>query len=92
MALNVTGNKIGGVSVNTYAVFIAIQCVSPLFALLLSNPKQVQRNDGLTPKMPSNDHGFWKELVQVVALWKKPSNWVYAIPFFVGPTTVTRRQ
>ncbi|ORY55150.1 major facilitator superfamily domain-containing protein [Leucosporidium creatinivorum] len=83
LALNVKLNKIGGISVNTYAVFIAIQCLGPGVALLLSNPSQVQRKDGRKPLITTNKLGFFGELKATVSLWKRPTNWILGVLFFM---------
>ncbi|KAI5860640.1 MFS general substrate transporter [Durotheca rogersii] len=46
LALNHSVNRRGQVGYQTYLGFIAIQCLGCLFALLLSNPEKVQRDDG----------------------------------------------
>lgn len=84
LALNVNADAIGGISVNTYAVFIAIQCVSPLVAAFLSNPSQVTRKDGRKPVMPVNKFGFWQEIRDTLRLLTIPRNLVFALPFFVS--------
>ena len=45
LGLNASSNAEGSLSDNTYIVFVALQCVSPLVALLISLPHQVQRQD-----------------------------------------------
>lgn len=59
------------------------QCLGPFAALLLSEPGQVQRRDGKKPVIVSNRDGFIGELKATVKVWKKPSNLLYAIAFFV---------
>jgi hypothetical protein len=86
LALNVKADQVGGISVNTYAVFIAIQCFSPLVAMLLSNPHQVTRKNGQTPILPTNPEGFWVEIRQTLKLFAIPRNLIFAIPFFVRST------
>ncbi|KAI2615009.1 MFS general substrate transporter [Hypoxylon sp. NC1633] len=46
LGLNHAVNQRGQVGYQTYLGFIAIQCLSCLFALLLSEPEKVQRDDG----------------------------------------------
>ncbi|KAG7448104.1 MFS general substrate transporter [Guyanagaster necrorhizus] len=45
--LNSSINSTGAVSLKTYLVIIGIMCAGPFIALLLSNPEQVQRKDGV---------------------------------------------
>lgn len=90
LALNANTNNIGGVSTNTYAVFIAIQCVSPLVATLISNPHQVTRTDGRKPVMPINKDGFWREILYTVKLFTVPRNLIFALPFFVGLCSIPK--
>ncbi|KAG7806195.1 hypothetical protein KL921_004923 [Ogataea angusta] len=44
-AMNHSGKKKGQVSLNTYIALFSIQCTGPFFALLLSPPEKVIRND-----------------------------------------------
>lgn len=87
LALNARTDRIGGISVNTYAVFVAIQCLGPAVALLISAPSQVQRTDSIKPILPSNQLGFWGEIKETVALWKRPRQIVFAIMFIVRRRT-----
>ncbi|KAK0239770.1 major facilitator superfamily domain-containing protein [Armillaria nabsnona] len=45
--LNSSIDSTGAVSLKTYLVIIGIMCAGPFIALLLSNPEQVQRKDGV---------------------------------------------
>lgn len=68
LALNIDIDRPGGLQPKTYLVFVALQAVAPLFALLLSNPKQVQRSDGkAVPPLPSEGFlkEFWLTLVEL---------------------------
>lgn len=61
LALNVNMNQAGGLQPKTYLVFVTLSCISPLIALLLSNPHKVQRVDNKpVPAFPKNS--FLKEL------------------------------
>lgn len=46
LALNYSAAQAGSISLETYGVFIALQCLGPLVALTLSRPEKVQRKDG----------------------------------------------
>ncbi|KAL7621502.1 hypothetical protein AAE478_008826 [Parahypoxylon ruwenzoriense] len=52
LGLNHNVNQRGKVGYQTYLGFIAIQCLGCLFALLLSNPEKVQRDDGTRIEAP----------------------------------------
>ncbi|KAI1379088.1 MFS general substrate transporter [Hypoxylon crocopeplum] len=52
LGLNHSVNHRGQVGYQTYLGFIAIQCLGCLFALLLSNPEKVQRDDGTRIEAP----------------------------------------
>jgi len=52
---------------NTYIVFIALTAVSPFFALLLSEPHQVVRDDRTKVTVGTSKLGFRKEMKEV---WK----------------------
>lgn len=51
LGLNSDNNKAGKVSPNVYLVFIALQALAPFAGLLLNNPNQVQRKDGVAVKL-----------------------------------------
>ena len=46
LGLNADRNEAGSVSYTVYIIFIALQCLGPAVALLLSQPDQVERKDG----------------------------------------------
>jgi MFS family permease len=52
LALDVNATKKGKVGYATYAAFIAIQCLGFFFALLLSNPEKVVKDDGSRIEAP----------------------------------------
>ncbi|KAI1098636.1 MFS general substrate transporter [Jackrogersella minutella] len=52
LGLNHSTKERGQVGYQTYLGFIAIQCLGCLFALLLSNPEKVQRDDGTRIEAP----------------------------------------
>ncbi|BGP43596.1 hypothetical protein JCM10449v2_007637 [Rhodotorula kratochvilovae] len=70
LGLNAKGNKIGAISQVTYYVFIALQCVAPLVAILLVNPHNVQRPDGKPVKMEKHI-GFFAEMREMWELMKR---------------------
>lgn len=45
--LNAKLDSAGSVSLHTYVVIIGIMCAGPFISLLISNPDQVQRRDGV---------------------------------------------
>ncbi|TEA17291.1 UNC93-like protein [Colletotrichum sidae] len=46
LAFNSTGKTTGKLDYRTYIVFVALQCLGPFVAMLLSPPEKVQRQDG----------------------------------------------
>jgi len=66
LALNHKTDQRGQVGYATYQAFIAIQCLGFFFALLLSNPEQVQRDDGTRIEAPRGVN--WR--VQAKEMWK----------------------
>ncbi|KAL4921343.1 major facilitator superfamily domain-containing protein [Aspergillus aurantiobrunneus] len=46
LAFNYSGKSTGKLDWRTYIVFVALQCIAPLVAFLLSPPERVQRADG----------------------------------------------
>jgi len=71
LGLNVHNNKAGSLSINTYLVFVVLQCIGPFVALLLSLPHQVQRRDG-TPVLLNLNPNVKTELLAMVKLIKTP--------------------
>ncbi|KAL2444833.1 Notoamide biosynthesis cluster protein O' [Exophiala dermatitidis] len=67
LALNVTNDKAGKVSTVTYIPLIALACLGPFIALLLSPPDKVVRRDGL-PVKKSKQPSAWQELKRMVLL------------------------
>ncbi|KAI9642230.1 hypothetical protein NHQ30_009032 [Ciborinia camelliae] len=51
LALNADDSGKGKVSYNVYLIFIALQALGPLAALLLTPPEKVQRTDGVVPNL-----------------------------------------
>jgi hypothetical protein len=71
----------GSVGLNTYAVFVALQCLGPFVALLLSSPEKVQRLDG-TKVVIASKLGFIDETKAVLKLWATPRVLLLTIVFF----------
>ncbi|KAI1392051.1 MFS general substrate transporter [Hypoxylon trugodes] len=66
LALNINVNHRGQVGYQTYLGFIAIQCLGCVFALLLSNPEKVQRDDGTRIEAPRGIH--WR--TELREMWR----------------------
>ncbi|KAF2111186.1 major facilitator superfamily domain-containing protein [Lophiotrema nucula] len=66
LGVNVSSNQRGHISVNTYLIFISIQCLGPFIAAALSPPEKVQRSDQTAVKivLPSSLK------VELLAMWK----------------------
>ncbi|GJN94444.1 hypothetical protein Rhopal_007524-T1 [Rhodotorula paludigena] len=62
LGLNAQGSGVGSISSVTYYVFIALQAVAPVVALLLSNPHQVTRKSR-QPLQMTNHIGFFAEML-----------------------------
>ncbi|UZJ51440.1 hypothetical protein CBS101457_000760 [Exobasidium rhododendri] len=67
LGLNIHNDKAGSLSTNTYLVFVVLQCLGPLFALLISLPHQVQRKDG-TPVLLNLNPNIKSELLAMVKI------------------------
>ena len=80
LALNVRTDGAGGVGVRTYVVFVALQCLGPVVALLLSSPEKVQRRDG-RPVRISSGLGFWAEARATLRVWARPHTLILTIVF-----------
>ena len=71
MAFNYKNMKTGGLTPNTYLVFVALMAVAPFVALLVSKPEKVERTDG--SKVPEFPHGsIWEEFVETLKTLKDP--------------------
>ncbi|QDS73432.1 hypothetical protein FKW77_008558 [Venturia effusa] len=68
LGLNAKDNKAGKVSYSVYLAFIALQCLGPFVALLLTPPSKVQRKDGVQVDM-SITNGNRKELLLTAKLF-----------------------
>lgn len=71
LGLNAESNKRGSMSGDTYVVFIVLQCIAPLFAMLISQPHQVQRRDG-SPVIIELKRSSLKELRASIKTLLKP--------------------
>lgn len=70
----------GGVGINTYAVFVALQCLGPLVALLLSPPEKVQRRDGQPVRIASG-LSVANEIKATLEVWVRPQTLILSIVF-----------
>jgi len=68
LGLNVHNNQAGKVSYAVYLVFIVLQALAPFAGLLLNNPWQVQRTDGLPVNLTVSEKSS-TELKLVVKLF-----------------------
>ena len=66
LALNYRNDNQGSISTNTYLVFVILQCLSPLCAMLLSPPHKVQRSD----KTPVYLHAESSTRRELKSIWK----------------------
>ena len=80
LALNVKTDGAGGVGVNTYAVFVSLQCLGPFVAYLLSSPDKVQRRDGQPVKISSNN-SFLDEVKATLKVWARPHTLILTLVF-----------
>lgn len=68
LGLNAENNHAGKVSYTVYLVFIALQAVGPVAALLLNKPSQVQRKDGVPVRL-SIGNSNWYEMKAIARLF-----------------------
>ncbi len=80
LATNVNTDVAGGVGINTYAVFVALQCLGPLVALLLSPPGKVQRRDHQPVRIASS-LSVVQEVKATLKVWARPHTLVLSIVF-----------
>ncbi|KPM38151.1 hypothetical protein AK830_g8414 [Neonectria ditissima] len=68
LGLNADRNEAGKVSYTVFLVFIAIQAIGPLVALLLNKPEDVERKDGkkVVLEIPNNP---WYEIKKTTSLF-----------------------
>jgi hypothetical protein len=89
---NYSRDAAGGISWETYLIFIGIQCTGIIWGFLLSPTKQVRRKDGT--RVPTSGTVTWKG--EFAALWlhaKRRKTWLVFLPafysFFIGGTMGT---
>ncbi|WRT67508.1 uncharacterized protein IL334_004480 [Kwoniella shivajii] len=71
LGLNIDLDQTGGLKPKTFLVFVGLNAIAPICALLLSNPKQVQRKDHLpVPAFPAEP--FFKEVWLTVLELRDP--------------------
>lgn len=68
LGLNANRNTEGKVSYSVFELFIALQALGPFVGLLLNNPRQVQRTDGLPVKLHIHQNS-WPELKAITKLF-----------------------
>ena len=83
LGLNADNNQAGKVSYTVFLVFIALQCMGPVFGLFLNRPEQVQRKDGKRVDLSLLDNP-WTELKRVSKLFFKPQ--FLLIILYIGQT------
>ncbi|KAF8912286.1 hypothetical protein CPB85DRAFT_1302311, partial [Mucidula mucida] len=67
LGLNYSGKTTGKLNWKTYIVFVALQCLGPAIALLLSPPDKVQRSDGIKVVLQKK-RGDKEELIALLKL------------------------
>ncbi|KAJ6788792.1 hypothetical protein PWT90_07607 [Aphanocladium album] len=68
LGLNASRNEAGKVSYTVYLVFIALQCLAPVVALLLTPPEKVQRQDGRRVELAIFNNP-WYEIKATISLF-----------------------
>lgn len=68
LGLNADRKEAGKVSYTVYLIFIALQCLGPVAALLLSKPENVQRKDGRKVELAIFDNP-WEEIKKTTRLF-----------------------
>ncbi|WFD35021.1 hypothetical protein MCUN1_001867 [Malassezia cuniculi] len=86
LGLNAHNNQAGSLSDDTYIVFVVLQCVGPLVAMLISLPHQVQRVDG-TPVVIELEDTVWNEIKAVFKTFAKREVYLL-IPMFWQSTFI----
>ncbi|KAF9872472.1 cytochrome c oxidase subunit 1 [Colletotrichum karsti] len=84
LAFNSTGKTTGKLDWRTYVVFVALQCLGPFVALLLSPPEKVQRQDG-KPVAKAERIPTVNELKAVAKILVR-SDFLLVFPFFFYAT------
>lgn len=79
LGVNAHRSTSGSISYTVYLIFIALQALGPFAGLLLNNPSQVQRKDGIPVQLQvENSIGY--ELKSMSKLWIS-RKFLYIIPF-----------
>ncbi|CDM31700.1 hypothetical protein DTO006G1_8945 [Penicillium roqueforti] len=79
LGINANRSNSGSVSYTVYLIFIALQALGPFAGLLLSNPSQVQRKDGVPVNLQVTK-SITHELKSMWKLWIN-RKFLYIIPF-----------
>lgn len=86
LGLSAKESQAGKVSHTVYLIFIALQCLGPVAALLLSQPESVQRKDGRKVQLAIFDRP-WTEIKTTVRLFFT-SSFLLIVPF-IGQAVFT---
>ncbi|VUC28103.1 unnamed protein product [Clonostachys rosea] len=84
LAFNYTGKATGKLDWRTYLVFVALQCITPFVALLLSPAEKVQRSDGKAVATAERIHTL-EELKEVGKILIR-KDFLLVVPFFFYAT------
>ncbi|KAJ3548019.1 hypothetical protein NM208_g1208 [Fusarium decemcellulare] len=84
LAFNYSGKSTGKLDWRTYIVFVALQCITPFVALLLSPPNKVQRGDGQAVKTAEKIHTL-AEVKEVLKILVR-KDFLLVVPFFFYAT------
>ncbi|EFX05847.1 membrane protein [Grosmannia clavigera kw1407] len=89
---NYSRSSAGGIAWSTYLIFVGFACTGFIWALLLTQTRQVRRKDGT--RVPTAENASWK--AEFAALWqhmRRPKTWLVFLPafysFFYGGTMGT---
>ncbi|CCH42741.1 UNC93-like protein MFSD11 [Wickerhamomyces ciferrii] len=78
LALNIHTSTKGGVSLNTYAAFIAIQCAGILFVWFFVKPEKVIRDDGTSARSNIGNESIKDRFKKLGQVFKKKEVWLLA--------------
>ncbi|CRG83304.1 Anoctamin-3 [Talaromyces islandicus] len=84
LAFNYSGKKTGSLDWRTYIVFVALQCIAPFVALLLSIPVKVQRRDGQLVKSAKKIRTI-EEIKEIIKILCR-TDFLLVVPFFFYAT------
>ncbi|KAH8691384.1 DUF895 domain membrane protein [Talaromyces proteolyticus] len=79
IGINAKKNTAGKVSYSVFELFIALQALAPFVGLLLSQPKQVQRTDGLPVRLKILNHKWTAELKEMAKLFVR-RDFLFIVP------------